>query len=175
MARESRFSGCVVFTCVTPTRSGRFASSIRCCPPNISSVTIDHDELCDLPGGRRVACSVSGSAVVPTDDGARATLGDPVVPAKVAKSKENGFRATLRAARHLADRASVCRVRPLESSPDDLPDSRFPVLPSGSQPFHRSGRFAAYSYRTGKLRTKLSHTFGFVPESLVHNFSRRGV
>src|ERR1700735_1822163 len=31
------------------------ASSIRCCPPNISSVTIDHDELCDLPGGRRVA------------------------------------------------------------------------------------------------------------------------
>jgi hypothetical protein len=31
------------------------ASSIRCCPPNISSVTIDHDELCDLPGGKRVA------------------------------------------------------------------------------------------------------------------------
>jgi hypothetical protein len=43
------------FTCVTPTRSGRFASSIRCGPPNISSVTIDHDELCDLPLGRRVA------------------------------------------------------------------------------------------------------------------------
>src|ERR1700678_1460572 len=39
------------FTCVPPTRSGRFASSIRCGPPNISSVTIDHDELCDLPGG----------------------------------------------------------------------------------------------------------------------------
>src|SRR5271168_3582340 len=31
------------------------ASSIRCGPPNISSVTIDHDELCDLPAGRRVA------------------------------------------------------------------------------------------------------------------------
>src|SRR5271168_5418372 len=31
------------------------ASSIRCCPPNISSVTIDHDELCELPVGRRVA------------------------------------------------------------------------------------------------------------------------
>jgi hypothetical protein len=31
------------------------ASSIRCCPPNIASVTIDHDELCDLPVGRRVA------------------------------------------------------------------------------------------------------------------------
>ena len=37
-----------------PARAGS-ASSIRCCPPNISSVTIDHDELCELPGGRRVA------------------------------------------------------------------------------------------------------------------------
>jgi hypothetical protein len=31
------------------------ASSIRFCLPNISSVTIDHDELCDLLVRRRVA------------------------------------------------------------------------------------------------------------------------
>src|ERR1700678_11131 len=86
------------------------------------------------PGQSPAAHSVSGFAVVPTDDGARATLGDPAVPAKVAKSKENGFRpATLKAARHLADHASVCGVRPLESSPDDRPDSRSPVLPSGAK------------------------------------------
>jgi hypothetical protein len=33
------------------------ASSLRCCPPTISSVTRDHDDLCELPSceGRRVA------------------------------------------------------------------------------------------------------------------------
>src|SRR5277367_1493691 len=61
-------------------------------------------------------------------------LGDPAVPSKVAKSKENGFRpATSKAARHLADRASVGGVRPLESSPDDQPGSRSLVLPSGAK------------------------------------------
>ena len=43
------------FTCVTQPARAVSASSIRCCPPNISSVTIDHDELCELPVGRRVA------------------------------------------------------------------------------------------------------------------------
>jgi hypothetical protein len=33
------------------------ASSLRCCPPTISSVIADHDDLCELPSceGRRVA------------------------------------------------------------------------------------------------------------------------
>src|SRR5580692_733019 len=34
---------------------------------------------------------------------------------------------------HLADHASVFVARPLESLPDDPPDIRSPVLPSGSQ------------------------------------------
>src|ERR1700746_1651897 len=35
----------------------RVASSLRCCPPTISSVIADHDGLCELPfpQGRRVA------------------------------------------------------------------------------------------------------------------------
>jgi hypothetical protein len=40
---------------VTLTARPISSSSIRFCLPNISSVTIDHDELCDLPVGRRVA------------------------------------------------------------------------------------------------------------------------
>src|SRR6202522_2023886 len=43
------------------------------------------------------------------------------------------------------------------------------------KPLHRSGRFDTYSHRTGKLRTKLPHTFAFVRQSLVHNLSGRGV
>jgi hypothetical protein len=43
-----------LFVSPQPARAGS-ASSIRCGPPNISSVTNDHDELCDLPVGRRVA------------------------------------------------------------------------------------------------------------------------
>src|SRR5450631_2314428 len=55
MARESRLGGYVVSPVSPQLARAVFASSIRCCPPNISSVTIDHDELCDLPVGRRVA------------------------------------------------------------------------------------------------------------------------
>src|SRR6201986_617140 len=34
----------------SPHRLGfRAAASLRCCPPTISSVTTDHDELCELP------------------------------------------------------------------------------------------------------------------------------
>jgi hypothetical protein len=43
------------------------------------------------------------------------------------------------------------------------------------KPLHRSGRFDAYSYRTGKSRIKLPHALAFVRQSLVHNFSRRGI
>src|ERR1700678_3108125 len=43
------------------------------------------------------------------------------------------------------------------------------------KPFHRSGCFDAYSYRTGQPGIKLPHPFAFVRQSLVHNFSRRGV
>src|SRR5271170_3094126 len=43
------------------------------------------------------------------------------------------------------------------------------------KPLHRSGRFDAYSYRTGKRGIKLPHAFAFVRQSLVHHFSRRGV
>src|SRR5580704_16004742 len=47
----------LLFICVTLTCSARLRSSTRCCPPNISSITIDHDELFELPipKGRRVA------------------------------------------------------------------------------------------------------------------------
>jgi hypothetical protein len=55
MARESRLCGCVVSLVSPQPARAVSASSIRCGPPNISSVTIDHDELCDLPVGRRVA------------------------------------------------------------------------------------------------------------------------
>jgi hypothetical protein len=38
------------------------ASSLQCCPPTISSIIVDHDELFDLPAiqdsGRRVASSL---------------------------------------------------------------------------------------------------------------------
>src|SRR3984957_17622824 len=54
--RADRVCVAVLFsTCVTLTARPISASSIRFCPPNISSVTIDHDELCELPAGRRVA------------------------------------------------------------------------------------------------------------------------
>src|ERR1700678_2503358 len=55
MARESRLSGYVVSLVSPQPARAVSASSLRCGPPNISSVTIDHDELCDLPAGRRVA------------------------------------------------------------------------------------------------------------------------
>src|SRR6202167_1831062 len=105
--------------------------AIAACPLSLPS---------ELPRRKPFASAIACSAFCilvrrrTTDDGARATLGDPAVPSKAAKSKENGFRpATLKAARHLADRASVCGVRRLESSPDDQPDSRFLVLPSGAK------------------------------------------
>src|SRR6267143_4260409 len=41
--------GSSLFTCGTLTCSARFRSSIQCCPPNISSITINHDELFELP------------------------------------------------------------------------------------------------------------------------------
>jgi hypothetical protein len=34
----------VLFICVTLTCPARLRSSTQCCPPNISSITIDHDE-----------------------------------------------------------------------------------------------------------------------------------
>src|SRR5713101_6404401 len=37
------------FVPVQPTCSVRVTSSIRCCPPNISPVTVDHDDLFELP------------------------------------------------------------------------------------------------------------------------------
>src|SRR5277367_6579312 len=43
------------------------------------------------------------------------------------------------------------------------------------KPLHRTSRFDAYAHRAGKRGIKLPHTFAFVQESLVHNFSRRGV
>src|SRR6202453_191688 len=43
------------------------------------------------------------------------------------------------------------------------------------KPFHRSGRFDAYTYRTGQPGIKLPHPFAFVRQSLVHNLSGRGV
>src|SRR5277367_4484651 len=51
MARESRLCGCVVSLVSPQPARAVSASSVRCGPPNISSVTIDHDELCDLPLG----------------------------------------------------------------------------------------------------------------------------
>jgi hypothetical protein len=45
----------LLFICVTRTCSARLGSSARCCPPAISSITIDHDELFELPVGRQVA------------------------------------------------------------------------------------------------------------------------
>src|SRR6202167_2905805 len=105
--------------------------AIAACPLSLPS---------ELPRRKPFASAIACSAFCilvrrrTTDDGARATLGDPAVPSKAAKSKENGFRpATLKAARNLADRASVGGVRRLESSPDDLPGSRSPVLPSGAK------------------------------------------
>jgi hypothetical protein len=38
----------------------------RCCPPNISSVTTDHDDSCELPEGRRVAYSFCRSRTIRT-------------------------------------------------------------------------------------------------------------
>ena len=54
---ELRLLLLLLFICVTLTCSARLLSSIQCCPPNISSITIDHDELFELPpvSGRRVA------------------------------------------------------------------------------------------------------------------------
>jgi len=44
-----------LFPCITLTCSARLRSSTQCCPPNIFSITIDHDELFELPipTGRR--------------------------------------------------------------------------------------------------------------------------
>src|SRR5437879_13454016 len=37
------------FMHVQPTRSAHVTSSTRCCPPTISSIPADHDELFELP------------------------------------------------------------------------------------------------------------------------------
>src|SRR5260221_3208792 len=50
--RELRLFLPLLFICVALTCSARLRSSTQCCPPNISSVTIDHDELFDLPLSR---------------------------------------------------------------------------------------------------------------------------
>src|ERR1700691_2139332 len=109
----------------------RGKDAIAACPLSLPS---------ELPRRKPVASAIACSAFCilvrrrTTDDGARATLGDPAVPSKAARSMENGFRpTTLKAARHLADHASVGGVRRLESSPDGRPDSRFLVLPSGAK------------------------------------------
>ena len=56
-AHEVRLFLPLLFIGVTLTGSARLRSSTQCCPPNISSITIDHDELFELPiaKGRRVA------------------------------------------------------------------------------------------------------------------------
>jgi hypothetical protein len=56
-AHEARLFRPLLFICVTLTCPARLRSSTQCCPPNISSITIDHDELFELPvpKGRRVA------------------------------------------------------------------------------------------------------------------------
>src|SRR5271156_954512 len=43
------------------------------------------------------------------------------------------------------------------------------------KPLHRPSRFDPYAHRTWKRGIKLPHAVAFVRESLVHNFSRRGV
>ena len=55
-AHEVRLFLPLLFIGVTLICSARLRSSTQCCPPNISSITIDHDELCELPipKGRRV-------------------------------------------------------------------------------------------------------------------------
>jgi hypothetical protein len=40
------------FIHVQPTRSVRVTSSPRCCPPDISLVTVDHDDLFEVPAIR---------------------------------------------------------------------------------------------------------------------------
>jgi hypothetical protein len=48
-AHELRLFLPLLFICVTLTCPARLRSSTQCCPPNISSITIDHDELFELP------------------------------------------------------------------------------------------------------------------------------
>jgi predicted HTH transcriptional regulator len=55
-----------------------------------SDVLAEHIEY-DRPIVTFHQVAVSACEVVPTDDGARATLGDPVVPSKVAKSDGKRF------------------------------------------------------------------------------------
>ena len=45
---ELRLFLSLLFICVTLTCPARLRSSTQCCPPNISSITIDHDELFEL-------------------------------------------------------------------------------------------------------------------------------
>src|SRR5277367_4075859 len=93
--------------------------------------------------------SVFACAAVPTGDGVRATLADPAVPWKAARSTENGFLpAALEVARHRAGHVSVCGVRPLESSTYLTVDPQ--LLHQVQKPLHRSGCFDTYTYRTGK-------------------------
>jgi hypothetical protein len=70
-AQENPFAGQTFFRCRSlfrahATRSARVTSSLQCCPPTISSIIVDHDELFDLPAiqdsGRRSA-SFGPSAV----------------------------------------------------------------------------------------------------------------
>ncbi len=58
-AHELRLFLPLLFLRVTLTCSARLRSSTQCCPPNISSITFDQDELFELPvlSGRRVASS----------------------------------------------------------------------------------------------------------------------
>jgi len=44
-----RLSVLLLFIRITLSGSARFRSSTWCCPPTISSITIDHDEFFELP------------------------------------------------------------------------------------------------------------------------------
>ena len=47
-----------LFFPVQPTGSVRVTSSSRCCPPDISPITCDHDDVFELPDGSREAGSL---------------------------------------------------------------------------------------------------------------------
>jgi len=48
-AHELRLFLELLFICVHPTLLSLLRSSTWCCPPVISSITMDHDEFFDLP------------------------------------------------------------------------------------------------------------------------------
>src|SRR6266566_4201163 len=121
-------------TPATRSADERYAAPTATTPSCVGLLGSTGRDLVVIHSPRQSPAAHSGlaSACVPTDDGAVAKRADRAVPSKAARSTESGFLpAASELSPHLVGHVSASVARPPESSLDDRPGTRFPVLPSG--------------------------------------------